>query len=293
MKKTLSQKFKESLVKTKAIKNNQIKNDIEKAVIESIAESLKDTQLHELGNFGALKKSKKLVDGNYEITVDFLPNTEAETKIISKLNMREKQKTSGKSKSNFDVKKYSIFTLIAILIIGCGILFFIFILPKIKIENKTTAVKKDSAKTTLSDTTKDADEYSEIKVLDDKKGSVKTAITDTTKDAKKIVRKEVIDFKKDKEVRVNEDKSIIVKNQAVNDTKLKKGEYTTALSEIDGKVYNKYIYIIKDGDTLWTLADKFLFNPFLWPNIQKDNPYIKNPELIYPDNKITIYTIKK
>ena len=47
-------------------------------------------------------------------------------------------------------------------------------------------------------------------------------------------------------------------------------------------------YKIKKGDTLWDISEEYLKNPFLWPNIWKENKYIKNPDLIYPGNQLVI-----
>ncbi|MGE5172491.1 MAG: LysM peptidoglycan-binding domain-containing protein, partial [Betaproteobacteria bacterium] len=47
-------------------------------------------------------------------------------------------------------------------------------------------------------------------------------------------------------------------------------------------------YIIKKGDTLWDISNAFFKDPFLWPFIWKANPYISNPDLIYPGNKLAI-----
>ena len=47
-------------------------------------------------------------------------------------------------------------------------------------------------------------------------------------------------------------------------------------------------YIIKQGDTLWDIANTFLKDPFLWPFIWKANPYITNPDLIFAGNKLVI-----
>lgn len=47
-------------------------------------------------------------------------------------------------------------------------------------------------------------------------------------------------------------------------------------------------YIVKQGDTLWDITDTFLKDPFLWPFIWKANPYITNPDLIFPGSKLTI-----
>lgn len=49
-----------------------------------------------------------------------------------------------------------------------------------------------------------------------------------------------------------------------------------------------FIYTIVPHDTLWDISEKFLKNPFKWPKIWKLNPYIKNPDLIYPGNVVKI-----
>jgi hypothetical protein len=54
-------------------------------------------------------------------------------------------------------------------------------------------------------------------------------------------------------------------------------------------------YIVKRGDTLWDISAAELQDPFLWPNIWKENPDIENPDLIYPDQfiKIPVYLTQK
>lgn len=47
-------------------------------------------------------------------------------------------------------------------------------------------------------------------------------------------------------------------------------------------------YTIKEGDTLWDISSEKLKDPFLWPRIWKSNPYIKNPDLIFPGDKLNI-----
>ncbi|MBW6508395.1 MAG: LysM peptidoglycan-binding domain-containing protein [Desulfuromonadales bacterium] len=49
------------------------------------------------------------------------------------------------------------------------------------------------------------------------------------------------------------------------------------------------IYTIKKGDTLWDLSQRFIEDPFYWPNIWADNPeLITNPHLIFPGQQIRI-----
>jgi len=54
-------------------------------------------------------------------------------------------------------------------------------------------------------------------------------------------------------------------------------------------------YTVKKGDTLWDISNNELKDPFLWPKVWKENPDIKNPDLIYPGQKIRIplYLLQK
>jgi len=49
------------------------------------------------------------------------------------------------------------------------------------------------------------------------------------------------------------------------------------------------IYTIKKGDSLWGISQRFIQDPFYWPNVWANNPDITNPHLIYPGQKIRIY----
>ena len=47
-------------------------------------------------------------------------------------------------------------------------------------------------------------------------------------------------------------------------------------------------YQVKELDTLWGIAAKFLNDPFLWPYIWNKNPNIKDPHWIYPGSIVII-----
>ncbi|HEY3309471.1 MAG TPA: LysM peptidoglycan-binding domain-containing protein [Desulfuromonadaceae bacterium] len=49
------------------------------------------------------------------------------------------------------------------------------------------------------------------------------------------------------------------------------------------------IYVIKKGDTLWGLSEKFLKDPFYWPDMWSKNNQITNPHLIYPGQKVRVF----
>jgi LysM repeat protein len=48
-------------------------------------------------------------------------------------------------------------------------------------------------------------------------------------------------------------------------------------------------YTIKRGDTLWGISERFLKDPYYWPNLWANNPFVSNPHFIYPGQKIRIY----
>ncbi len=45
-------------------------------------------------------------------------------------------------------------------------------------------------------------------------------------------------------------------------------------------------YVIKRGDTLWGISERFFKDPYKWVKIWEGNLYISNPDLIYPGNEI-------
>ncbi len=54
------------------------------------------------------------------------------------------------------------------------------------------------------------------------------------------------------------------------------------------KKENAAYYTIIRHDTLWDISKRFLNDPFKWPYLWKLNPYIKNPDLIYPGDVVKV-----
>ena len=48
-------------------------------------------------------------------------------------------------------------------------------------------------------------------------------------------------------------------------------------------------YTIKKGDTLWGISERYLKDPFYWPNLWANNPQLPNPHFIYPGQQLKIY----
>lgn len=76
--------------------------------------------------------------------------------------------------------------------------------------------------------------------------------------------------------------------EALGDTAMDNETTTTVISNAGPALKESAPkdYVVKRGDTLWGIANMFLKDPWLWPEIWYVNPEIENPHRIYPGDTI-------
>ncbi|TET94552.1 MAG: LysM peptidoglycan-binding domain-containing protein [Desulfobacteraceae bacterium] len=55
----------------------------------------------------------------------------------------------------------------------------------------------------------------------------------------------------------------------------------------------KATHIVKKGDTLWSICEKYYGDPYLWPELWEMNQFVTNPHWISPGDVITLFEYKE
>lgn len=63
---------------------------------------------------------------------------------------------------------------------------------------------------------------------------------------------------------------------------------STALQALTLKETAPRRYIVQQGDSLWSIANCYLKQPWEWKNLWHANPHIKNPDRLYPGDVIVL-----
>lgn len=272
--KNLNEKFIEYLYKNKIISKDNLKKgkDLESLVTKGIVESLKKENEHPLSNFGAFRKTSAYVSGRNVKNVEFIPNETLQKSITGRYVSKEKGQNSSK-------KILKVIFIILGILLALFILFgvlFTFCRNDINTYFENQRIKKEmESQYKNRDLSKDNDLSSDS--------------ADTTTD---VVTKENIDMK-DENVYATKDEDLVIKIRGDKDPDLKEGEYKEELIEYNGKIYKKFKYTIKKGDTLWDISAKFLDDSFRWPFLHNLNKYIIDPDVIEPGDPLTIYVENK
>jgi hypothetical protein len=61
-----------------------------------------------------------------------------------------------------------------------------------------------------------------------------------------------------------------------------------AAANVELNPHHPDTYTVQKGDTLWSIAARFLQGPWQWPEVWQANPQVHNPHLIYPGDVINL-----
>ncbi len=245
-------------------KDINLKRDIVDDINQLICSELKKNGSFEISKFGTLQKYIFKAGDFKKTSVKFIPDTNAEKRIISGSAQKKQEFSFG-----------WIFPLITLFVVLALITFAgygIFYLSK-TIKPSTPAIVVETVE------------------IFDQSGDVKLSDVVVTEKIEKIT------YLKSGETKSSDLMPGEGKTSEANTTEqmvenLKSGDFSKETILIDGISYDRVTYVIKQKDTLWDLSGNFLRDPFLWPKIHEQNKYISNPHLIEPGDKLIVLVRK-
>jgi len=94
----------------------------------------------------------------------------------------------------------------------------------------------------------------------------------------------------------SDDKLRLLESHVSTESEIKKSENKTRIiketKQSNEKVLKSIVHVVVKGDTLWHIAKRYINNPYRYPELARLSE-IKNPDLIYPGNKVKIIFKKR
>jgi chemotaxis signal transduction protein/LysM repeat protein len=164
--------------------------------------------------------------------------------------------------------------IVAVVMVFFGYLFFAPGLPDLTVISEIGRAKDGAMEETTPDVNKSAAVFSAMNIVYPDQKKIPEAFEKVPMGSvpdKRITASEQPAF-------VNNDKTMVIETSGGN----------IAVISGSSSIDKTKAYVVKRGDTLWDIAEHFTGNPFDYNTIAADNE-IKNPDLIFPGQKIVIH----
>jgi hypothetical protein len=79
-----------------------------------------------------------------------------------------------------------------------------------------------------------------------------------------------------------------VPTQGLAPTNLQQRDGHWTANDVPPDVEDFQVHVVAIGDTLWAIAERYMDDPFLWPQLWEANRHIVNPHWIYPEDQVLI-----
>ena len=153
------------------------------------------------------------------------------------------------------------------------------IVEKINIENN------DELDVSTKMNAQESQEPIEEQVVIQSKGSIEHQIAIENKE--KIDSQKVIEDEPVKIIKTDDDSTGLVLKDRKEAADKPNEDVLKNKNEVTDKSSKKFVHVVVKGDTLWFIAKRYVHNPWRYPELAKLSN-IKNPDLIYPGDQVTI-----